>query len=132
MINSFSSKEQKFRRHISMTKRDLLRIRRLGNVTSNLLTPTKHITRPVEQGATWPIRHRCSSVTTTKKLDVISCEANPDRCKTMTNELIDGQTFKNLYNFVSLLADYFPTITFAAKDPMKGRKERSKDQLLRC
>ncbi|KAI1725012.1 erv1 / alr family domain-containing protein [Ditylenchus destructor] len=75
------------------------------------------------------------TIATTKKLDVINCEANPERCKPMyfvsetdmlkamrsalldevvrADDIITGQHFGDLHNFVSLLAEYFPTITFA-------------------
>lgn len=66
-------------------------------------------------------------VTTTRKIDVIDCEKDPERCaglyfasetdmlKAMhsalhdevvrSNDRIDGQNFTNLYNFVSLLSE---------------------------
>lgn len=65
--------------------------------------------------------------TTTRKIDVIDCEKDPERCaglyfasetdmlKAMysalhdevvrANDRIDGQNFTNLYNFVSLLSE---------------------------
>uniref|UniRef100_A0A914QE45 Sulfhydryl oxidase n=1 Tax=Panagrolaimus davidi TaxID=227884 RepID=A0A914QE45_9BILA len=71
--------------------------------------------------------------TTTRKYDLINCESNPDKCANLyytsesdmlkaihyalrdevirPNEIIKGDNFTNLLNFVNLLIDNFPTET---------------------
>uniref|UniRef100_A0AC34QA09 Sulfhydryl oxidase n=1 Tax=Panagrolaimus sp. JU765 TaxID=591449 RepID=A0AC34QA09_9BILA len=91
--------------------------------------------------------------TTTRKIDVIDCEKDPERCaglyfasetdmlKAMysalhdevvrANDRIDGQNFTNLYNFVSLLSEHFPALTFANSGTKRRTARQSVSMILK-
>ncbi|CAD5218701.1 unnamed protein product [Bursaphelenchus okinawaensis] len=86
--------------------------------------PNERVTRP-------PV----ITTTTPKPENLVNCEKNPEKCQTMyfasetdmlkamrqalvdeiirTNDFVNGQNFTNLQNFVGLLADHFPTVSYA-------------------
>ncbi|KAH7729547.1 Protein F35G2.1 a [Aphelenchoides avenae] len=89
-------------------------------------------------------------VVTTTRAPVIDCNAQPERCKslyyvsetdmlkavraalldevTRANDFIRGQNFTNLYNFLVLLSEQFPTVSF---ENTVQRRTRSTSMVLR-
>ncbi|KAI6188880.1 Sulfhydryl oxidase [Aphelenchoides besseyi] len=83
--------------------------------------------------------------TTLSTRRTINCEKQPDRCVPMyfvsetdmlkamrsalldevirSNEYVEGANFTNLYNFVSLLADHFPTVSLANDVQRRSAKQ---------
>ncbi|TMS38076.1 hypothetical protein L596_004879 [Steinernema carpocapsae] len=95
------------------------------------------------------------TVPTTTQPPVINCERFPDRCRDMyfvsetdmlkamymalhdevirTGEVIQGANFTHLYNFVDLLAEHFPVLTFSNEIARRGRNDlkRSSSTILK-
>jgi hypothetical protein len=87
------------------------------------------------------------TITTTRKLNVIDCDREPHKCEgfyfvsetdmlkamhsalldevVRTSDFIQGPNFTNLYNFVALLAEHFPSLTFANSPSLRRAKRAS-------
>uniref|UniRef100_A0A914CAW3 Sulfhydryl oxidase n=2 Tax=Acrobeloides nanus TaxID=290746 RepID=A0A914CAW3_9BILA len=92
-------------------------------------------------------------ITTTKKMDIIDCDGEPHRCEALyfvsetdllkamhyalldevirSSNYIQGQNFTNLYNFVSLLSEHFPSLTFANSPSLRRAKRAVASTILK-
>uniref|UniRef100_A0AC35FVL1 Sulfhydryl oxidase n=1 Tax=Panagrolaimus sp. PS1159 TaxID=55785 RepID=A0AC35FVL1_9BILA len=70
--------------------------------------------------------------TTRRKIDLVDSMHSALHDEVIrTNDRIDGQNFTNLYNFVSLLAEHFPSLTFANSGTKRRLARQSTSMVLK-
>ncbi|KAK0398495.1 hypothetical protein QR680_002620 [Steinernema hermaphroditum] len=95
-----------------------------------------------------------TTISTTTQIPTVNCERFPERCRDMyfvsetdmlkamymalhdevirANDVIQGSNFTHLYNFVDLLAEHFPVLTFSNEIVRRGRNvKRSSSSILK-